>query len=400
MFELLEMRRLLSATLVDGVLTVTGTRKDDLIRIVQKPTTLLVTVNGHLDAFKPTHVRSVIVNGNRGNDRILLSVGSIVYLGDATTTPQLDLKKKLRVDGGGGNDAIDSGGGAHTTLLGGDGNDFLQASSYQVDNQIIGGTGDDTMLGGAGSEDMSGGDGNDTVQLYGFSNFISLDDIANDGYRGINFDTASYSANDVIFNPAEFGDSEGDNIHSDIETVIGNTGNDSITGSGADNLLIGGGGNDTLEGGGGNDTLNGGAGLDLLVGGSGRDQLIGDTDADMIYGGAGSDLAVDPDLHDGFPADDVERAVATGTVDRYASIGDSFGGGNTGWILHLPAPPIINGDAVAVPVRFTDIDVTGQVGKTKALIGQKATAVGKLEIRNFIERGLTPVIVVESIKAS
>jgi Ca2+-binding RTX toxin-like protein len=395
MFESLESRRLLAANLVDGVLTVTGTHKDDTIRIVQKPTTLLVTVNGTLNAFKPTHVKSVIVNGNRGNDRILLLVGSVEYLGDAVSAPVLDLNKKLLVDGGGGNDSIDAGGGARTTLLGGDGDDFLQATSFR-DNQLFGGAGIDTLVGGAGSEDLSGGDGNDTVKFFGFNNFISLDDVANDGYRGVIFDTAAPAA-DVIHpvDPSQFGASEGDNIHSDIETIVGGDGNDSITGSGANNLIIGGGGNDTLIGGGGDDTLKGGAGSDLLSGGSGRDQLAGETELDTYYGGDGTDLAVDPDSYDVFPHSDVETASATGIVDRRMIT--TFG--PSGYAIHLPAPAVVNGEIVGQEACFTDLDVTGRVAKTKALVGQTAKAYGTLEIRDYVE-AIAPVIIVQSLKAS
>ncbi len=481
MFELLESRRLLAASLVDGVLTVTGTRKDDLIRIVQKPTTLLVTVNGRLDAFKPTHVRSVIVNGNRGDDRILLSIGSTIYLGDAVTTPQLDLKKKLLVDGGGGNDSIDSAGGAHATLLGGDGNDFLQASSYQRDNWLRGGAGDDTMRGGAGSEDMLGGDGNDTVLLYGFDNKVTLDDIANDGYHGVVFDRAimssTYGVNDVTVNPADFGN-EGDNIHSDIETVIGGDGNDSITGSSSNNVLIGGGGNDTLIGGGGNDTLSGGGGKDLLnggagddvfrggkgsdtadysdrsddvlvflndqpddghgaekdnvlsdvenaIGGSGNDSLIGNLKGnalvgnggnDHISGNTGTDVLIGGDGDDfitpGTPADtapctviggkgedtvsgpsasadvrgDVEIAYFSGTLNHETG---AIGGETTGWVL----TPFAGGQSVTILVEFA----ADLLSEAQRLDGKSAAISGRLETRNFIERGPTRVLVATHI---
>ena len=375
MFELLESRRLLAASLSNGVLAVTGTRKDDFIRIVQKPTTLLVTINDTLHAFKPTHVRSAIVSGNRGDDRILISLGSITFLGDATSSPALDLNKKLLVNGGGGNDSIDAGGGAHTTVHGGDGDDFIQVSSYHHDNQILAEDGDDTLMSGAGSEDMSGGLGNDTVQFYAFNNRVTLDDLANDGYFNVNFD--------ALFPIG--GGSEGDNIHSDIETLIGSTGDDDFTGSEGNNSFFGGGGNDTLAGATGHDHLVGGPGNDLLSGAKGYDSLDGGAGDDTLVGGLDVDTAIDPEPHDVFPGLDqfsrldVEQAAATGIVDRYAPNGSIAVGENTGWVIRRSN-------------SFTDIDVTGQVGKTKAMLGQRVTAGGNLEIRDFLERGPTPVI--------
>jgi Ca2+-binding RTX toxin-like protein len=288
MFETLESRRLLSASLARGVLTVTGTYKDDLIRIVQKETTINVTVNSLLSKFTRAKVKSVIVSGNRGDDRILLSVGSPVVLGDIAAGSTIDTTTKVMlVDGGGGNDTVDSTGGSQDTLLGGDGNDYLRAVSHRA-NQLSGGAGDDTLVGGTGQEDMSGGDGNDTADYSAdvFNDFISLDDVANDGYRGVSFDTSG----SPIFEIGGPG-SEGDNVHSDIETVLGGTGDDSIVGSGADNLFIGGTGKDTLVGGGGNDTLTGDEGDDLLVGGSGKDLLNGGAGADTFLGGTGNDTA-------------------------------------------------------------------------------------------------------------
>jgi Ca2+-binding RTX toxin-like protein len=390
MFESLESRRLLAASLSNGVLTVTGTWRDDLIRIVQKQTTVNVTINGQLSKFTIPKVKSVIVAGNRGDDRILIDLGQHVFLGDVTEGATIDTSiKALTADGGGGNDTIDSSGGSVDLLRGGDGNDYLRSVTIRG-NQLKGEGGDDTLIGGISGDDLSGGDGNDTVDCSDrgsfFGHIISLDDVANDGHFGVNFDTAArlqYGDNDVIDIASEH-----DNVHSDIETVVSGDGNDKITGSGFDNRIVGGGGDDTLIGGGGDDTLIGGAGLDLLSGGSGRDKLDGGTDADQIFGGAGTDLAINPDLHDAFHSDDVENAMSRGTVDRYNPTGGpTFGEGNTGWVIRLPE-------------LFTDIDPTGHIGPTKALLGQIATALGKLNIRNFVERGPTPVIAVQTIKAS
>jgi 5'-nucleotidase / UDP-sugar diphosphatase len=68
--------------------------------------------------------------------------------------------------------------------------------------------------------------------------------------------------------------------------------NDVINGQGGNDRLAGLGGNDTLRGGSGNDILLGNRGKDLLSGGEGDDFLSGGLGADTLEGGAGSDRFV------------------------------------------------------------------------------------------------------------
>ena len=78
---------------------------------------------------------------------------------------------------------------------------------------------------------------------------------------------------------------EGDQIDSDVENVIGGSGNDVIWGSGFQNILIGGAGNDCIVGGGGADTFYGGAGNDRFF-------AYGDeSNNERIVGGEGKDFA-------------------------------------------------------------------------------------------------------------
>ncbi len=82
---------------------------------------------------------------------------------------------------------------------------------------------------------------------------------------------------------------QNDNAESDIETVIGGSGNDFIQGNPSNNTLVGGAGLDTLWGGAGNDTLLGGGGKDQLYGQGGSDTLYGQAGDDFLDGGAGAD---------------------------------------------------------------------------------------------------------------
>src|SRR5688500_18811103 len=143
MIEPLERRRLLAATLVDGVLTVEGTPGDDRIELGTRqsvvtnavvPVTpnvtivlesyIVVRVNDVTGLqFDATQGRQSIVRAGDGNDVV-------------TTIPGI---LGTSVEGRGGDDAI-TGGTGGDTLDGGLGNDLL-----------AGGTVDDVLRGGSGN---------------------------------------------------------------------------------------------------------------------------------------------------------------------------------------------------------------------------------------------------------
>ncbi len=77
---------------------------------------------------------------------------------------------------------------------------------------------------------------------------------------------------------------------SNIENVIGGSGNDTITGNDENNNLSARMGNDSIAAASGNDTIYGGKGNDLLQGNIGNDSLSGDMDNDTLRGGQGSDI--------------------------------------------------------------------------------------------------------------
>src|SRR5436305_973725 len=99
MFESLESRLFLSASVVNGVLTVTGTDNADHIIIIQQKQSVLVHEGSHLTRFNQfsriTHVSQIIVNALGGNDTI-----------------KITSRIGATVDGGDGNDLIIGGSGA------------------------------------------------------------------------------------------------------------------------------------------------------------------------------------------------------------------------------------------------------------------------------------------------
>ena len=304
MIHSLEPRRLLAATLTDGRLVVTGTDGDDAITLVETETLLSVTVNGTTSNFKRSAVKSVRVSTLAGDDLVdarKLSIGT-------------------RMNGGFGAD----------TLRGGSGNDVLHGGQEDPDRA-------GAPRSGWFGDVLSGGRGNDTADYTGRKEGLFLGvgthhQTNGPGDDGIQPDFST----DGLLIP---GTGEGDNIHTDIENIVGGDGDDVLTGDNRANRLYGGPGGDQLygelddfaspkdifAGGAGNDTVSydgrskgiriyrdgkandgakgerdhirwdvenitGSRGNDLIVGSRRNDYLVGNFGNDTILGMAGNDV--------------------------------------------------------------------------------------------------------------
>jgi Ca2+-binding RTX toxin-like protein len=225
MIEEMEERRLLSATLAGGVLTITGTANSDNVlvasvfnRVYVVETTITPGTDGGRPTFNTTRtsfaradVHSIEANLGAGNDRILVNDGRFFSRSNSPIPATLN--------GEAGNDVLGGGSGGDT-INGGDGNDVL-----------LGNGGNDTLNGGAGDDFAEGGGGNDTIN--------------------------------------------------------GDSGDDTLSGGAGDDTVNGDDGKDRLSGGRGTDILNGGANNDLInaidfdskdtVDGGGNDATGGDT---------------------------------------------------------------------------------------------------------------------------
>lgn len=254
MIEELELRRHLSATLSGGVLTVQGTDSPDRIEFGSGKTAINVVettsgVRTQTD-FMIKDVQKIVVNGGGAGDLIVLG---------KLTIPAL-------IHGDSGTDSI-TGGQGNDTIFGDGGNDSINGSG-----------GKDLMNGGIGGDAIYGGAQIDTVDYNQRTANITvgIGTVADDGEAG-----------------------EGDNVATDIEVVIGGSGNDYLkTTSGKSVTLIGNAGNDTLEGGSGNDVFNGGSGNDSCIGHGGDDFFsVRDGQVDTVIGNGGHDTA-DADSND------------------------------------------------------------------------------------------------------
>jgi len=154
------------------------------------------------------------------------------------------------------------------TIQGGDGNDTLIGNG-EDGTTLLGEGGDDLLVSGSGPDSLSGGAGRDTVDY------------------SLRTGNLVITQNDSLANDGEVG--ENDLVSTDVERVLGGSGNDRFVGGATSNTYFGGAGNDTISGVGGADALFGEGGNDLIVGGDGSDFLDGGSGDDQVYGQAGND---------------------------------------------------------------------------------------------------------------
>jgi uncharacterized repeat protein (TIGR01451 family) len=205
-----------------------------------------------------------VLNGNGGQDTLSGDFG------DDT------------LDGGAGNDTL-NGGTENDVLNGGPDDDVLHGDAG-VD-LLSGDVGVDRLDGGIGDDTLSGGSGSDTADysLRIESVSVVLDGVADDGQDG-----------------------EHDQVSTNVENVLGGSGDDYLVGDTGANVLDGGGGDDLLDGDLGTDTLIGGAGTDaadfsgrassvtVSLDGIANDGEVGENDnvqgdVEDIFGGSGND---------------------------------------------------------------------------------------------------------------
>jgi hypothetical protein len=150
-------------------------------------------------------------------------------------------------------------------LVGGAGNNVLDASGFTGATFLTGGPGDDTIRGGAGT---------DTLLESGNVDFVlsdtQLTGLGTDTLSGLEVVRLTGGAGNNLLDASAF---------SGRAELDGGAGNDTLRAAQGASILLGGAGNDTLTGGAGNDVLIGGAGADALSGGDGDDLLIHGTTA-------------------------------------------------------------------------------------------------------------------------
>jgi len=243
MIEPLEVRRFLSASLDEGLLSVVGTAKNDVILISASLRRVYVRVNHEENSFRLGDVRRIRVSANRGSD--------VVNLGTVNIP---------------------------STLMGAGGND-----------QLIGGAADDDLMGGDSSDLLGGGvGGNDTADFsdHDVALRLNIGGGRNDGASG-EYDNIAADVENII------GGTKGDRItgNDGANVLTGGHGSDAIYARGGDDTIYGNDGDDYMAGEDGNDTIYSGDGHNYLSGGAGDDYLDAHNGGthDSINGGDGND---------------------------------------------------------------------------------------------------------------
>lgn len=239
------------------------------------------------------------------------------------------------IDGGAGDDTLQSSGGADR-FIGGAGVDTvtyaahttrvvieMMGTNYYGDEAgdtyngveiIIGTSFNDSIQGDNAANTLNGGSGNDHLRGHGGDDIL----IAGSGVDiidgGSGFDIVSYAGAflSIYYSGSiRFGEIADDTLTS-IEGIIGTSSSDTIAMDNGANFIDGGNGDDELSGLGGNDTLIGGLGADELFGGSGNDISDGGAGNDYINGGSGDDTMTGGSGDDIFVVDAIGDLVVEG----------------------------------------------------------------------------------------
>lgn len=174
---------------------------------------------------------------------------------------------------------VSNGTSNNDTLIGGIGNDsFRGANGADI---LVGGSGNDTLFGQGGADSLEGGDGDDRFL---FSS--SPEDAPNDTIVGGNGSDELYIGGlAIVFAPTDANITGVENIN------FGSSGTVDLTGQtesfniftstpGAFQTIVGGSGNDTITSDGGNDNVRGGPGADTII------EVFGNAENDTIAIGA------------------------------------------------------------------------------------------------------------------
>jgi serralysin len=180
------------------------------------------------------------------------------------------------MDGGLGNDILNSTHPGEVKLLGGPGFDFVfidYVKDPDTFGVIYGGPGDDVVYGGAGKDQLYGHSGDDYVVAHGHGTHLY-------GAEGRDALVGGAGANDLVINGGGGDDKGTITVHDQHRSpfsvqagLFGSPGNDQLFGGGGDDLLVGGLGQDALHGGGGEDSFRFLATADSLPGSSHRDAI-------------------------------------------------------------------------------------------------------------------------------
>ena len=154
MIESLEARRLYARMVVTetgGVLSITGTSREDHIEIGAGKKFITLSLDGATKAISTIGLKAIRISAGASDDIIIVSP---------------NVKIRTSIEGGFGNDQI-GGGGANDTLSGGAGDDSI--AGHNGNDYFDGGAGDDILYDVTGMNVFHGGAGNDKATDNGYA---------------------------------------------------------------------------------------------------------------------------------------------------------------------------------------------------------------------------------------
>ena len=266
--EMLEQRRLLSASLTSGVLRAVG---DDGVANTIKVdlndagTQYVVDINGTTTNFDLAGVRRVIIHGAELADSLEVD--------DSVNVRQ-------NIFGYDGNDTITGGSSADELAV-----QFANRRGPRGWCRLWGMGGDDTIIANGGRNFLDGGIGNDTITGSDARDLIA-------GFLG-NDTIDAKGGNDIVHGGA---DNDVIDLGDGNDLCLAGAGDDNVTGGDGNDRIFGQEGNDTITGGDGNDSLFGINGADSLLGESGNDVLVGGDEEDFLDGGEGTNRIIQREI--------------------------------------------------------------------------------------------------------
>ena len=223
------------------------------------------------------------IDAKDGNDKITIKSGD-----------KKPAKINILIDAGEGNDEIDLSGldlaeGCYVVVVGGAGNDKIKGAKGKGKNIIFGDSavfvydGNGNIVGIQEVPVDSGNSGEDFIDLsYSESdNNIAFGGAGNDQILG-------GKGNDILIGDG----GKVDIKFTDSSFANANVTRTSLSNEGGNDIIYGGEGNDVIYAGAGNDFVHGGAGDDVIYGEKGDDHIWGGSGTDEIHGEAGMDVLV------------------------------------------------------------------------------------------------------------
>jgi Ca2+-binding RTX toxin-like protein len=235
-----------------GADTLIGDDGLDFVKYTTQVTASLADASLNLgaEALGDTYEGIEGLEGSDGHDTLHAANTGSTLLGGLGNDTLFSGERADSLDGGDGQDVLSyanavHAGGVQVNLLN---TDLAQGDVIDRVEKVIGSAGSDTFLAKVGGSVLAFDGGSDALGI-GDGKINTVSFLSNTGHSGLNLSLTAVTGATYTF--------------TNIDNLVGTTGNDTLTGSVSANVVDGGAGADTLIATAGNDTLIGGDGFDI-----------------------------------------------------------------------------------------------------------------------------------------